>query len=459
MITLIQNGTVVDPASGVHEVRDLRIDGDRIVEASGPADRFVDASGKIVCPGFLDIHMHEDSVDAEGRLEAYDEKSVFACMLHMGVTTAVAGNCGETKFHPADYLDLVDRNGAPVNVAMLAGHGFFRHEAGCLDRYAPATAAQRDRMAAEIREALQRGCIGVSFGIRYEPGMDTPEFLEAAAPVRGTGKLVAAHVRDDAAQIFSATREFLDAGLQLDTPLQVSHIGSMAGFGQMAEFLELIDSYRKLRPDIFCDCYPYDAFSTGLGSATYDDGWLERYDCDYSVLELCLPEYFGQRCTEELFRRVRREQPDCRTICHVMRQEDVDLAYRHEAVMVASDATLDRGMGHPRACGTFPRVLSRYVRSGVLTLDDAVRRMTCLPADQLGLTQKGRLSAGADADVVIFDPEKLIDRATFADPLIPPAGIELVFVGGKPVLRDGVILDRRAGKSVRGSLCTQGGKT
>lgn len=450
MITLIQNGTVVDPASGVHEVRDLWIDGDHIAEGSGRADQVIDATGKIVCPGFLDIHMHEDPVGADGTLEAYDEKSVFACMLHMGVTTAVAGNCGENKFHPADYLDLVDRDGAPVNVAMLAGHGFFRHEAGCLDRYAPATAAQRDRMAAEIREALQRGCIGVSFGIRYEPGMDTREFLEAAAPVRGTGKLVAAHVRDDAAQIFSATREFLDAGLQLDTPLQVSHIGSMAGFGQMAEFLELIDAYRKLRPDIFCDCYPYDAFSTDLGSATYDDGWLERYDCDYSVLELCLPEYFGQRCTEELFRRVRREQPACKTVCHVMRQEDVDLAYRHESVMVASDATLDRGMGHPRACGTFPRVLSRYVRSGVLTLDDAIRRMTILPAAQLGLTQKGRLSAGADADVVIFDPEKLIDRATFEAPLTPPAGIDLVFVGGKPVLRDGVILDRRAGRSVRG---------
>ena len=171
-------------------------------------------------------------------------------MLHMGVTTAVAGNCGENKLHPADYLDLVDRDGAPVNVAMLAGHGFFRHQAGCLDRYAPATAAQRGQMASEIREALQRGCIGVSFGIRYEPGMDSREFLEAAAGIRSTGKLLAAHVRDDAAQIFSATREFLDAGLQLDVPLQVSHIGSMAGFGQMAEFLELIDRYRALRSDL-----------------------------------------------------------------------------------------------------------------------------------------------------------------------------------------------------------------
>lgn len=450
MTILIQNGTVIDPAAGVHEARDLWIDGDRISAPLPCADQVIDASGMIVCPGFIDIHMHEDPVTGDGELDSYEEKSVFACMLHMGVTTAVAGNCGENKYHPADYLDLVDRDGAPVNVAMLAGHGFFRHEAGCSNRYAPATAAQRARMAGEIREALARGCLGISFGIRYEPGMDAAELVETAAGIRGTGKLIAAHVRDDAEQIFSATREFLDAGLQLDTPLQVSHIGSMAGFGQMSAFLDMIDEYRRIRSDICCDCYPYDAFSTDLGSATYDEGWLERYNCDYSVLELCLPEYFGQCCTEEIFRRARREHPDCKTVCHVMRQEDVDLAYRHDAVMVASDATLDRGMGHPRACGTFPRLLSRYVRSGILTLDDAVRRMTVLPADQLGLSRKGRLSEGADADVVLFDPEKLIDRATFSEPLTPPAGISWVLVGGKPVLRDGTILDRRAGKSVRG---------
>ena len=450
MALLIKNGTVIDPASGTHERRDLWVDAGQISPPLEHADQIIDAAGKIVCPGFIDIHMHEDPVNADGRLESYDESSVFACMLHMGVTTAVAGNCGENKFHPADYLDLVDRDGAPVNVAMLAGHGFFRHLAGCNDRYSQATPSQRKAMAAGVAEALERGCLGVSFGIRYEPGMDTDELVETASAVRGTGKLVSAHIRDDAQQVFSSLREFLDAGLQLETRLQVSHIGSMAGFGQMENFLKLIDEYRAEDRDIFCDCYPYDAFSTGIGSATYDEGWLERYNCDYGVLEICLPEYWGRPCTEEIFHRVRREYPEALTVCHVMRQEDVDLAFRHEAVMVASDATLDHGSGHPRACGTFPRVLSRYVAKGVLTLDDAIRRMTIMPARQLQLPRKGHLAVGADADIVVFDPNAVLDRSTFSEPLLPPAGIEWVLIGGRPVLRDGIILDRCAGRSVRG---------
>ena len=450
MALLIQNGTLIDPANGVHRVRDLWLDGGKVSAPLERADQVIDAAGKIVCPGFIDIHMHEDPVDDNGRIEAYDETSVFACMLHMGVTTAVAGNCGENKYSPADYLDIADRDGLPVNVAMLAGHEFFRKQAGCTDRYAPTTSAQRAAMAAGVAEALDRGCLGVSFGIRYQPGMDAEELVETAAACKARGKMIAAHIRDDADNVFSAAREFLDAGLRLEVPLEVSHIGSMAGFGQMTEFLRLIDEYRRIRDDICCDCYPYDAFSTQLGSATYDEGWQDRYGCGYDAVELCLEPGRGVRATEELFLKTRREYPQCVTVCHVMRQADVDLAFRHEAVMIGSDATLSRGRGHPRACGTFPRVLSRYVKAGVLTLDDAIRRMTAMPAAQLKLKSKGHLGVGADADVVIFDPERIVDRATFEDPLAAPEGIDRVIVNGKIVLENGTISDRRAGRSVRG---------
>ena len=450
MKLLIRNGTLIDPKNGIHAQSDLWLEDGKVIPPAAAADEVIDAAGKVVCPGFIDIHMHEDPVDAEGHIEAYDESSIYACMLHMGVTTAVGGNCGENKYHPADYLDIADRDGVPVNVAMLAGHEYFRKEAGCTDRYAPTTAPQRAWMSARAAEALDRGCLGVSFGIRYQPGMDAAELKETAAGCTARHKLVAAHIRNDAAGVFDAAREFLDAGLALEVPIEVSHIGSMAGFGQMAEFLDLIDEYRKIRSDIFCDCYPYDAFSTQLGSATYDEGWRDRYGCDYGVVELCLNPGRGIRATEELFYKVRAEHPECVTVCHVMHQEDVDLAFRHPSVMIGSDGTLNRGRGHPRACGTFPRVLSRYVRNGVLTLDDAVRRITAMPAAQLGLGNKGHLGIGADADVVIFDPEKIEDLATFEVPLAPPAGIDRVIVNGKTALLDGNIIHRRAGRSVRG---------
>ena len=146
MRILIKNGHVIDTAAKVNSQQDLLVEDGRVSavgpavrEAESRAEQVIDAEGRVVCPGFIDIHMHEDPVTADGTIDAYSEHSIFPCMLRMGVTTAVAGNCGENKFHPADYLDLADRDGVPVNVAMLAGHEYFRHQAGCTDNYAAAT--------------------------------------------------------------------------------------------------------------------------------------------------------------------------------------------------------------------------------------------------------------------------------------------------------------------------------
>ena len=289
MKTLIRNGMLIDPAAGVHARLNVLMEDGRVVAVTQDvpqADRVIDASGRIVCPGFLDIHMHEDPVLPDGTLYRDPEKAIFRCMLRMGVTTAVAGNCGENKYHPADYLDIVDRDGAAVNVAMLAGHGWFREQAGATDKYAPATEAQIDAMTDGIRESLARGCLGVSYGIRYIPGMDSEELRRTAESAQGASKIVAAHIRSDAEEVFDATREFLDACEPLHVPVEVSHIGSMAGFGQMERFLTLVDWYRANGMQVQCDCYPYDAFSTGIGETTYDPGWLERYSCGYDVVEL-----------------------------------------------------------------------------------------------------------------------------------------------------------------------------
>ena len=452
MKTLIRNGMLIDPAAGVHARLNLLLEDGRVVAVTQDvpqADRVIDASGRIVCPGFLDIHMHEDPVLPDGTLYRDPEKAIFRCMLRMGVTTAVAGNCGENKYHPADYLDIVDRDGAAVNVAMLAGHGWFREQAGATDKYAPATEAQIDAMTDGIRESLARGCLGVSYGIRYIPGMDSEELRRTAESAQGANKIVAAHIRSDAEEVFDATREFLDACEPLHVPVEVSHIGSMAGFGQMERFLTLVDWYRANGMQVQCDCYPYDAFSTGIGETTYDPGWLERYSCGYDVVELAEGRYKGQRCTKDTFEEMRRDHPEYMTICYVMQQEDVDLAFRHPGVLIGSDGTLSAGQGHPRAAGAFPRVLGRYVRAGKLTMDDAIARMTALPARQLGLERKGTLRVGADADVVIFDPETILDRATFEDPLTSPVGIDYVLIGGEIALDHGTVTRADAGRAVR----------
>ena len=452
MRTFIYGGRVIDPANHVDGRLNLLLEDGRIAGVSTgqmEADVSINAQGKIVCPGFIDIHVHEDPVDANGCIEVDEKTSVFSCMLRMGVTTTVCGNCGENVCDPGDYLDLVDRDGVPVNVAMQAGHEYFRFLSGATDRYGPATDRQISFMVEGIRKSLDRGCVGLSYGIRYVPGVTKDELWRTVAATQGTGKVVASHIRDDTEQVFGALAEFMDAANAVGAPAQISHIGSMAGFGQMERFLQMVDAYKLSGADVMCDCYPYSAFSTGIGSTTYDDGWLERYGCDYSVLELCEGEYKGRRCTEEIFRKVRREMPNCRTVCYVMRPEEIDIALTHPAVLLCSDATMNQGQGHPRAAGSFPRLIARYVRTGKLSLYDAIAKMTSLPARRYGLKSKGRLDVGADADVVIFDPERIQDNATFEQPILPPDGIDYVFVNGTLAARDGKIAQLRCGRSVR----------
>ena len=449
MRTLIQNGTVVDPSQGIHAKLNLLLEDGAVAGLTAQpveADRIVDAAGGIVCPGFIDIHMHEDSWDPqEDRLVP----DIMTAMLRMGVTTAIGGNCGINTVLPSRYLDLMDRDGGPVNMGLLAGHTFLREMAGHKDKYTPVTEGE----LAEIRHLAQReleaGCFGISFGIRYVPGLTREEMLAAAEGCADGQQFIDAHERDDAESIFPAVQELADVGRTLGVPVQNSHVGSMGGFGQMERLLAMLDEYRAGGLDLTSDCYPYYAFSTRIGETTYDEGFLERYQCDYSVIEICEGPYKGQRCTPDVFRELRKKAPRTITVCHVMRPEDVDAALLHPAVMVASDGLMDSGQGHPRAAGTFPRFLCRYALNGRLTMDEAIRKMTWMSAQRLGLDKKGTLRPGADADVTVFDPAVIRDRATFDDPVVPPAGITAVLIGGEIAIDGGVVVRSSLGRSIR----------
>ena len=447
MKTLIYGGHVIDPANRVDGKLNLLIEDGKIawVGTDMPdADKAIDATGKIVTPGFVDIHLHEDPV-VEGKIQP----CIFNMALKQGVTTVVGGNCGINVYDPAAYLDLVDRDGTPVNVALFAGHEYCRKAAGAQDIYAKATEEERVQMVHNIRAALNGGCVGVSFGLRYVPGADKDEFFRAAECCKDGKKIIASHVRDDADAIYEAIDEFCAAGVEYNLPVQISHIGSMGGFGQMEGVLRQIDAYKLNGLDIMLDCYPYFAFSTRLGTPTYDPGWLDRYHCGYDVLEFCEGKYKGQRATAETFDEMRRDFPECITVCHVMKEEDIRLAFRHPNVMLASDGLVNNGQGHPRAAGSFARFLKEFAKTGTLSLYQAVEKMTAIPANRLHLANKGRLNVGADADITIFDYETISDSATFAQPALEPVGIETVLIGGEIALEKGEIRKANCGKAIR----------
>lgn len=235
-------------------------------------------------------------------------------------------------------------------------------------------------------------------------------------------------------------------GLALGAQLQFSHIGSMGAYGQMDRLLGLMDAYAAKGLKVFADCYPYSAFSTGLGETTYDEGFLERYGQGYEAIEIGDGPYKGQRLNASLFEQLRREAPHTITIGHFMRTEEVATALAHPRVMVGSDGFLNGSSGHPRAAGTFPRFLRQMaVDEKRLSLYEAVRKMTALPAEAFQL-QAGKIGVGDVADLVLLNLDSLKDKADFETPTASPEGIEGVWISGEQAVADGVIVNRTLGK-------------
>ena len=449
MTHLIRNGRVIDPARRIDAKLDVLVRDGMILaltDGNARADEVTDASGLVVCPGFIDMHAHEDPVH-DGIRYADEEKANLACLLRMGVTSCVAGNCGDNFCDPVEFLDLIDREGCFVNVAMLAGYTSFRERYSAADRYSSVSEEERARINEAVRRALEAGCAGISFGLEYVPGTDRKELQEAARLCAKSGKRIAAHIRACAEAAPAAAEEVLSVGKEFGIPVQLSHIGSMAAYGQMETLLNLVDRYRADGMEVGCDCYPYTAFSTTIGSAPYDD--LEAIHCRYEDIELCEGAHRGERCTRELFEQIRREHPDYLTVGHAMKKGEIRLAFQHPNVTVGSDCFLSDGKGHPRAAGAFPRFLSQCAGEYSLSLSEALFRITALPAMQLGMVGKGTLHPGADADLVIFDPESLRDCASFAEPTLPPNGIAAVLIAGRLAVRDGRIVNSTLGRAIR----------
>lgn len=448
---LIQKGTYPDFERNCLVNGDIGIRSGKIAavgQLSGPgvqAARVIDGTGKIVSPGFIDIHMHEENFLEEG-----DRYVVAEMMARMGVTSCLGGNCGVQNQDLKVFKEKIRQlGGAPVNYMMMAGYNEYRVKMG-IGHYDKASAEQREQLVQIMKRELAEGAFGISFGIEYDPGMDTEEILQCLEAFEDNNLLIAAHYRADAAKAKAAIDEMIEIAERSGKKFQISHLSSCSAMGQMTEALGIINEAMEKNPKLSYDTYPYNAFSTHIGSTVFDEGGMEGWNKGYDSLLLTDEPYKDRYCDEELFRKVRAEYPEMLVVAFVMNEEEIAQAISNPRGMVASDAIINHGNGHPRAAGTFPRLLRKYVREDkVLTMVDALRKITLEPAKRLNLeNHKAQILPGFDADLVVFDPEEIQDGATFSNLHIPPAGIDFVLLNGEITVDHAEIVNRQAGRFI-----------
>ena len=440
---VIKGGRVMDPETGLDAVRHVGITGDRIARISSlplEGEKIIDATGLIVAPGFVDLHQHGHDSDSY-RLKALD-----------GVTTALEMEIGVPDV--AQFLQ--ERRGrALINYGSTASHSAARAAAfgvrlpagGLVPQSGsatnePATSEQLERMGDSLRAELDAGALGIGMGIAYVPGATRSEVIEIFRIAAERSVSVYAHVRSagrvEPGSSIEAVGEVIAAAAVSGASLHIVHINSSC-LKDAVPCLRLIEGARARGLDVTTEGYPYRAGMTAINSALFNPGWREKFGIDYK--DLRLPDT-GEPLTKESFERL-HASPEPRTVLILLNPDTiVDTVILHPLVMVASDGLTD----HPRNAGTYARVIARYVRSQQrLTLMDAIRKMSLMPAMRLerataAARKKGRLQEGADADIVIFDPETIADRATYESPSEPSVGVKYLLVAGKTVVDRGKIL-------------------
>ncbi len=431
---VLTNGRVMDPDSNLDAVRNVGIRGDKIAAISGTplqGKTVVDVKGLVVAPGFIDLHSHGQTPE-NYRYKARD-----------GVTTALELEVGAS---PVGAW-LQEREGrALVNFGASSGHiparMLIQHDTGAfLPRDHAAnellTPEQRLQVLALIRKGLDEGGIGIGIGIAYVKATREEIFdIFRLAAERNVPVFV--HMRNSGPVepgVIDSLQEVLADALSTGASLHIVHLTS-TGLRETPLCLEMIRGARRHGIDVTTEAYPYTAGMTDLSSNIFSEGWENRLGgISYGDLQWAAT---GERLTAESFERYRRQGG--MVAVHGIPEEVVKLAMANPIVMIASDGILQDGKGHPRAAGTYSRVLGRYVREQhALSLMEAIRKMTVMPADRIGMKNKGRIAVGADADITVFDPARIEDRATFDRPGQYSIGVQYVLVNGAFVVKDGEI--------------------
>ena len=494
---ILRGGTVLDGSGAPGVVTDLALSGDRIAAlgdlSAATAGEVLDATGLHIAPGFIDAHSHAGSgLDAGDRSHAQP-------LLAQGITTVVVNPDGGGPADLAEQRALLLEHGLGVNVAQLVPHGSVRAAVLGMENRLP-DAHELERMKAMVRVGMEEGAFGLSSGPFYAPGSysDTEELVALAAVAADHGGVYTSHIRDESNYtigLIAAVEEVIEVASSAGLPGVVTHIKALGPpvWGKSSEVIAAIEAARAEGVEVYADQYPYEASSTGLSAALLPR-WAQAGGADSLLARLGDPR-MRARILEEMeanlarrgganrlqFRRFRPDtsiegrtledvanarslhpldaaleligQGGASVVSFNMNADDITAFMTQAWTMTASDGALPEwqvGVPHPRAYGTFPRKLRKYVREDrVQSLEAAIRSMTSLPADVFGFGERGRLREGAVADVVVFDLERVRDLATYTDPHQLSEGMVHVFVNGTAAIRGGAFIDARAGRVLR----------
>lgn len=496
---LIKNGKIIDGTGNNWFYGDVAIKDGKILDVGRSlqyiTDKTIDASGLIVAPGFIDVHTHIEGDDAKN--PTADN------FIYDGVTTVIAGNCGSSNVQVGKYLNWVDSFKLSINVATLIGHNDVRRAVmGRANR--DATPEELKKMEALVEKAMQEGAVGLSTGLIYIPGTyaKTSEILALAKVAAKYNGIYASHIRNEGDRVVDAINEALHIGREAKIPVQISHfkLSGQQNWGRSKETMPLVTKARSEGIEVTIDQYPYTASSTSISTllpgALLADGQdsirarLQRPEVRKHATEVMLKNLkkrklkhfsyaviayykndttYNGKSIEEINRMIGRKhkaKEEAQTIMdiamnggasavfHGMSEEDVKRIMQYPFNMFASDASIrlfNVGMPHPRGYGTNARVLGKYVREEkVLTLEEAIRRMTSLPAQKFQLNDRGLIRKGMAADIVIFDEKTVTDKATFQQPHQYSKGFHYVLVNGVITLENEKHTGVRAGKALYG---------
>ena len=470
--TLITNATVLDGTGSPATRTAVRIAAGRIAEIGNvtPAtgEAVVDAAGLALAPGFIDTHSHHD----RGLFDAPDALAA----LSQGITTIVVGQDGSSALPLAEFFAHLEKQPAAVNVASFVGHGTLRRQVLGTDFKRRATADEIARMAALLRREMSAGALGLSTGLEYDPGIysDSAEVIALAKVAAAMQGRYVSHIRSEDRKLFEAVDEVIRIGREARLPVQISHVKlAMRGlWGQADRLIDVLDRARASGVNVTADIYPYTYWQSGMTVLFPDRDFANRAETEFVLRELVAPEdllivgfrekpeYVGKTVAQIAAQRGldpaatvmklidESHQQGPTIVATSMDEKDVARLMQWPWANICSDGTSSGG--HPRGFGSFPRVLGRYVRGQqALTLPEAIRKMTSLSAANVGLADRGTIAPGKAADLVLFDPQEIADRATTADATATSAGIRAVWVNGELVFDKGTPTHAHPGRVLR----------